>query len=141
MRMVALVFVAALLGQPRGPYTGDWTADYQGTIYVRLSLSEKSGSPQGAMSVGKSIHVDDKGIVDRADEAPLTLRPLADVRRSGDVWSFSYADADRDVSKFELRLIDANSAELALILSEEERQQFAADKIPLLKPFRLKKSR
>lgn len=139
--MVALVIGAVLLGQPSSPYSGDWTADYQGTVYLRLTLTDKSGSPQGAMSVGKSIHVDEKGHVDRADEAPLTLRPLTDVRRRGDVWLFSYHDGDRDVSKFELRFIDANSADLTLVLSEEERQQFAAERIPPLKPFRLKKSR
>ena len=46
-----------------------------------------------------------------------------------------------DVDRFEFRLIDANHAEVALIVSGEERRQFAAEQIALPKPFRLTKTR
>jgi len=66
---------------------------------------------------------------------------MTDVRRSGNVLSFSSDDDGQDVAKFELRLIDPNTADLTLLLPEEERQQLAAERIPLPKPFRLAKSR
>jgi hypothetical protein len=141
MRLLALAFVTVVLGQPLGPYSGDWTADFNGTTYLRLALNDKAGAPQGAMSICNSIKVDGQGNVDRVTEAPSTLRPMTDVRRSGNVLSFSYDDDGQNVSKFELRLIDPNTADLTLLLPEEERQQLAAEGIPLPKPFRLAKSR
>jgi len=45
------------------------------------------------------------------------------------------------VSRFELRLIDPNTADLTVVLPEKERQQLAAENITLPKPFRLTKSR
>jgi hypothetical protein len=142
MRLLALAFVTVTLGQPLGPYSGDWTADFQGTTYVRLVLNDKGGTAQGAMSIGKSIHVDGQGNIDGVTEATSTLTPMLDVRRSGDVLSFSYRSGDNvDVDTFELRLIDSNTAELTLLLPEEARQELAADGIPLPRPFRLAKSR
>jgi hypothetical protein len=140
MRLLALAFVTVFLGQPLGPYSGDWTADFRGTTYVRLALSDAAGAPRGAMSIGTSIHVDKQGNLDGVTEAASTLRPMLDVRRSGNVLSFSY-QSDDDVDQFELRLIDTNTAELTVLLPEEARQQLAADGIPLPKPFRLLKSR
>ena len=141
MRLLALAFVTVILGQPLGPYSGDWTADFNGTTYLRLALNDKAGAPQGAISICKSIQVDGQGNVDRVTEAPSTLRPMTDVRRNDNVLSFSYDDDGQNVSKFELRLIDPNTADLTLLLPEEDRQQLAAEGIPLPKPFRLAKSR
>jgi hypothetical protein len=140
MRLLALAFVTVVLGQPLGPYSGDWTADFNGTTYVRLTLNDKAGASQGALSIGQSIHVDGQGNVDRVTEATPTLRPMLDVRQNGDVLSFSYEHGG-DVDKFELRLIDTNTAELTVLIPEEARQELAADGIPLPKPFRLAKSR
>ena len=141
MRVMALAFVTVMLGQPLGPYSGDWTAQFNGTIYVRLTLNDKAGTPQGAMSICRSIEVDGQGNLDRVTEAPSTLRPMTDVRRNGNVLSFSYDDGGQDVSKFELRLIDPNTADLTVLIPEEELQQLAAEKIGVPKPFRLSKSR
>jgi hypothetical protein len=140
MRFLALAFAAVILGQPLGSYSGHWSADFHGTTYVRLELSDTTGAPQGAMSVGQSIHVDGQGNLDGVAEAPSTLRPILDLRRNGDVVSFSYENGG-DVDKFELRLIDTNTAELRVVLPEDARQELAADGIPLPKPFRLLKSR
>lgn len=140
MRLLALTFVTVVLGQPLGPYSGDWTADFHGTTYVRLALSDQAGAPRGEMSIGKDIHVDGQGNLDMVTEAAPTLRPMFDVQRNGDVLSFS-CKIDDDVDRFELRLIDTNTAELTLLIPEEERRELAADGIPLPKPFRLAKSR
>jgi hypothetical protein len=140
MRALVLAFVTFMVGQPLGSYSGNWTADFHGTIYVRLALRDTGGGPQGEISIGNSIHVDKQGNIDQAAEASSTLAPISDARRNGDVVSFSY-DTGGDVDKFELRFIDTNTAELRLMLSEEERKELAADGVPLPKPFRLVKSR
>jgi len=140
MRLLALAFVTVILGQPLGSYNGDWIANYHGTTYVRLELRDTTGALQGAMSIGSSIHVDAQGNIDGVAEAPSTLRPILDLRRNGEVVSFSYENGG-DVDKFELRLIDTNTAELRVVIPEDARQELAADGIPLPKPFRLLKSR
>jgi hypothetical protein len=141
MRFLALAFVTVALGQPLGPYSGDWTAEFNGTTYLRLTLHDKDGAPQGAMSMCTSLQIDKQGNVDRVTEAPQTLRPVTDVRLSGNVLSFSHDDGGHDVSPFELRLIDPHTAELTVLLTEEERQGLAAEGVPPPKAFRLVKSR
>ncbi|HEY7290389.1 MAG TPA: hypothetical protein VH583_11195 [Vicinamibacterales bacterium] len=140
MRFFVLAVATLVLGQPLGPYSGNWTGDFHGTTFVRLTLSDATGTPQGAMSIGSDIHVDKQGNLDGVTAAASTLRPMLDVRRSGEVVSFSYK-GDNDVDQFELRLIDANTAELRVLVPEDARQELAADGIPLPKPFRLSKAR
>jgi hypothetical protein len=92
------------------------------------------------MSIGQSIHVDKAGDVDSATAASSTLTPMLDVRWDGAVLSFGINEGD-DIDRFEFRPIDANHAELTLILSQDQRQELAADQIPLPKPFHLTRSR
>ena len=141
MRLLTLAFVTVVLGQPLVAFSGDWTAEFRGTTYVRLALNDKAGTTEGAISIAKSIEVDGQGNVDRVTEAGSTLIPVTDVRRSGNVLSSSYDKDGQDVSTFELRLIDTQTAELTVVFSEQERQQLAAEGIRLPKPFRLVKSR
>jgi hypothetical protein len=140
MRLLTLTFVTVMFGQPLGPYSGDWTADFRGTTFVRIALTDKAGVPQGEMSIGKNIHVDKQGNPDIVTEAAPTLTPMLDVQRTGEVLSFACKIGD-DVDRFELRLIDTNTAELTLLLPEDVRRELAADGVPLPKPFRLAKSR
>src|SRR5262245_8376726 len=118
MRLATLAILSLLLGQPFAPYGGDWTADFQGTTYIRIALKDDAGSPQGAMSICSSIQTDGQGNVKSVTVAASTLIPMLDVHRSGEVLSFSYKK-DNDVDKFELRVIDANTAELTMLLPEE----------------------
>jgi hypothetical protein len=141
MRLLPIALVTVMLGQPLGPFGGEWSADFHGTTYVRLALNDGGSGPQGGMNIGNSIRVDKQGNLESVSEAGGTLVPLLDVRRSGDVLSFSYKTTDGDIDKFELRLVDTTTAELALILSEDERKELASDGIPPPKPFRLVKSR
>jgi hypothetical protein len=90
------------------------------------------------MSIGQSIHVDDEGNVDSVTAASSTPTRMFDIRWNNGVLSFGINDGP-DADRFEFRLIDANHAELALILSVEERRQAAAEQIPLPRPFRLTK--
>ena len=140
MTAFAVVLLAVTVGQPFNGYVGEWTADYHGTTYVRLSLGDAAGAPQGTMSIGESIHIDAQGNVDAVTEAPSTLTRMLDVRWNGAVLSFSVSTGD-DVRRFELRLIDGNTGELTPIITEEQRQDLARDGIPLPKPFRVTKAR
>ena len=63
MRFLALAFVTVALAQPLGPYSGDWTAEFNGTPYLRLTLHDKDGAPQGAMSMCTSLQIDKQGNV------------------------------------------------------------------------------
>jgi len=139
MRLFAIAFVGLVLSQPGNVLNGNWTANFQGTTYVRLTFAEGAMAPQGTMSIGQSIHVDGDGNVDSVTAASSTPTRILDIRWNDGVLSFGINDGP-DVDRFEFRLIDANHAELAMILSEEERRQAAAEKIPLPKPFRLTKT-
>jgi hypothetical protein len=134
------IALAVMVGQPFNGYSGDWTADYHGTTYVRLALTDTVGAPQGVMSIGESIHIDAQGDVDGVTAAPSTLTRMLDVRWNGTVLSFTVKNGD-DVHRFELRLIDANTGELTPIIPEEQRQELAREGIPLPKPFPVTKAR
>ena len=140
MRTLVMAFIAIALGQPGNPLSGNWTAEYHGTTYVRLILADSPVGPQGTMSIGESIHVDDEGNVDRVTAASATLNRMLDVRWNDVVLSFAINGGD-DIDRFEFRLVDANHAELTPIISEEDRQQLAAERIPLPKPFPLTRTR
>jgi hypothetical protein len=139
MRPFAIAFVGLVLGQPGNVLNGNWTANFQGTTYVRLTFAEGATVPQGTMSIGQSIHVDDEGNVASVTAASSTPTRMLDIRWNEGVLSFGINDGP-DVDRFEFRLIDANHAEMAMILSEEERRQAAAERLPLPKPFRLTKT-
>ena len=139
MRPFAIAFVGLVLGQPGNVLNGNWTANFQGTTYVRLTFAEGATVPQRTMSIGQSIHVDDEGNVDNVTAASSTPTRMLDIRWNDGVLSFGINDGP-DVDRFEFRLIDANHAEMAMILSEEERRQAAAERLPLPKPFRLTKT-
>jgi hypothetical protein len=139
MRPFAIVFVGLVLGQPGNVLSGNWIANFQGTTYLCLAFAEGAAAPQGTMSIAQSIHVDDEGNVDSVTAASSTPTRMLDMRLNDGVLSFRINDGP-DVDRFEFRLIDANHAELAPILSGEERRQLAAEQIPLPKPFRLTKT-
>jgi hypothetical protein len=136
MRSFAIAFVGLVLGQPGNVLNGNWTANFQGTTYVRLTFAEGATKPQGTMSIGQSIHVDDEGNVDSVTAASSTPTRMLDIRWNDGVLSFGTNDGP-DVDRFEFRLIDANHAELTMIFSEEERRQATAEQLPVPKPFRL----
>ena len=92
------------------------------------------------MSIGQSIHVDEQGNVDNATPASPTLGRMLHVQWNNEVLSFAVGDGD-DADKVELRLMDTNHAELTLIISEDQRQERAAEHIPLPRPFRLTRAR
>ena len=139
MRLFAVAFAGLVLGQPGNVLNGNWTANFQGTTYLRLAFAEGASAPEGTMSIAHSIHADGEGNVDSVTAESSTPTRMLDIHWNDAVLSFGINDGP-DVDRFEFRLIDANHAELTMILSEEERRQAAAEQIPLPKPFRLTKT-
>jgi len=139
MRLFAIAFAGLVLGQPWNVLNGNWSANFQSTTYVRLGFAESATAPQGTMSIGQSIHVDDEGNIDSVTAASSTPTRMLDIRWKDGVVSFGINDGP-DIDRFEFRLIDANHADLVVIFSAEEQRQFAAEQIPLPKPFRLTKT-
>jgi hypothetical protein len=139
MRPFAIAFVGLMVGQPGNVLNGNWTANFQGATYVRVTFAEGATVPQGTMSIAQSIHGDAEGNVDSVTVGSFTPTRMLDIRWNGGVLSFGINDGP-DVDRFEFQLIDANHAELTMILSEEERRQAAAEQLPLPKPFRLTKT-
>jgi hypothetical protein len=140
MRPLIVAFVAIALGQSGNSLNGNWAATFQGTTYVRLAVADSAAGPQGTMSIGQSIHVDQEGNVDQVTQASPTLNRMVDVRWNVSVLSFAI-NTSGDDERFEFRLTDANHAELTPIISEEQRQELAAERIPLPKPFALARTR
>ena len=139
MRFFAIALVGLTLGQRGDVLNGSWTANFQGTTYVRLTFAEGATVPQGTISIAQSIHGDAGGNVDDVIVGSFAPTRMLDVGWSDGVLSFGINDGP-NVDRFEFRLIDATHAELAMILSEEERRQAAAEQLPLPKPFRLTKT-
>jgi hypothetical protein len=139
MRPLAIAFVGLVLGQPGNVLNGSWTATFHGTTYMRLTIADGATALQGTMSIARSIHADAEGNVDSVIAGSFTPTQMRDIRWKDGVLSFGINDGP-DVDRFEFRLIDANHAQLAMILSEEERRQAAAEQLPLPKPFPLTKT-
>src|SRR5262252_7842134 len=98
MRPFAIAFVGLVLGQPGNVLNGNWTANFQGTTYVRLAFAEGATAPQGTMSIGQSIHVDVEGNVDNVTSASSTPTRMLDIRWNDGVLSFAInngPDVDR----------------------------------------------
>jgi hypothetical protein len=138
MRSFAIALVGLVLGQPGNVLNGNWTANFQGATYVRVAFAE-GAVPQGTMSIAQSIHADDEGNVDSVTVGSFTPTRMLDLRWNDGVLSFGINDGP-DVDRFEFRPIDANHAELSMIFSEQERRQFAAEHLPVPKPFPLTKT-
>ena len=73
-------------------------------------------------------------------ELSSEVRPIFDVTRRESTVTFFRKDTDDSTpDRFELRLLETGDAELPVLLSDEDRKEFAANGIPPLKPIRLTK--
>ena len=138
--LILLGAIAALsAGQSAGgPITGSWTAQFEGRTFLRLELKTANGLITGGISAG-NIEVDTQGAVRRADEAPLALTPIFDVKLGGSILTFSRKDGT-STDRFEVRLLDDGAAELQVLFDEEDLKELAANSVPIPKPIHLSKS-
>ena len=91
----------------------------------------------GRISLG-DVEVDKTGQVKTAKAAPTASIPLLDIAQKDGLLTFARKDG-RDTDHFELKLIDATTAELTLVLTEDMRKELADEGISDSEPFRLKK--
>jgi hypothetical protein len=134
--LLLVVTIAAFSpGQSGGPIPGSWTAQFGGRTFIRLELQTANGATVGGISLG-NIEVDAEGAVKRAAEAPRDLTPIVDVTRQGAILTFARKDG-ADTDRFELRLLDGGGAELRFLVNDADREELAANGIPVPKPIRL----
>lgn len=136
---VALMSTAGLAaGQAPGQaYAGTWTADLKGTTYVRLELEPFDGTLRGRIALG-NVQFDRQGQVSKAEAPSRPATPILDVSLRITGISFSHKDGN-DTDRFEMRLVDRETAELLFLPTDEDRKELAAAGIGDLKPFRLKR--
>lgn len=136
---VALMSAAGLAaGQvPGQAYAGTWVANLAGSTYVRLELEPSEGTLRGRIALG-NLQFDGQGQVAKAEPAPSRLTPLINVSLRITGISFARRDGN-DTDRFEMRLLDGETAELLFIPTDEDRKELAAEGIGVPKPIRLKR--
>jgi hypothetical protein len=122
---------------PGQSYAGTWVADLKGTTYARLELEPADGTLRGRLALG-NMQVDGQGQVIKAEAAPRELTPIFDVTLRITGLSFARKDVN-DSDRFQMRLLDNETAELLYIPSEEDRKELAAEGIAVPKPIRLRR--
>lgn len=118
-------------------FAGTWTAEHANQTFVRLELEGAGAVLGGRISLG-DIELDKNGQVKTAKAAPPNTTPIFDVAERAGTLTFAHKDG-RDTDRFELKLVDATTAELTFILTEDSRKELAAQGISEFKPLRLKK--
>jgi pimeloyl-ACP methyl ester carboxylesterase len=135
---IAAAGLGLLLAQPAGQsYVGNWTAEFGGQTFVRLELSATEGGLRGRMSVGDGISVDLQGEVDAVAVPAGEPSPLSDIVLRDGTLSFSRKEGG-DVDHFQMRLAADGTADLLLLLTQEERREAARSGAVVVKPFHLK---
>jgi len=137
MKTLALsIALAAASAQSGGTSAeGTWIAQFEGRTFLKLELKTVDGTTSGGLSIG-NIEVDKLGALRRVGELPPTLTPIFDVTEQPSLVTFSRKDGS-DTDRFELHVLGAGRAELRFLLSDEDRQELAADGIPVPKPIAL----
>lgn len=135
--MVLAVIVSTVGQTDSARFVGTWTAAHAGQTHVRLELTVTGGTLGGRIALA-DIHVDDQGILSSVGRELSAMTPIFDLAVQGQTLAFSRRDG-HDTDHFEMTVISDDVAELRLILSEEDRQELAAEGIAVPKPFRVTK--
>ena len=139
MKLVTLLFALAVVpsGQTGISTAGSWTAQFEGTTFIRLELNTAGGGIIGRISLG-NFEVDERGAVRRVDPAPPAIKPISDIVQRGQTLLFSLKEGN-EPDRFEFRLVESGRAELVLVLSDEDREDLAASGLPAPQPIWLTK--
>ncbi len=137
MTTLALVIaLTAVSGQPGGTSVdGVWIAQFEGRTFLRLELKTVDGATTGGLGIG-NIEVDKQGALRRVGELPRTLTPIVEVTEQPSLVTFSRKNGS-DTDRFELHVLGVGRAELRFLLSDEDREELAADGVPAPKPIAL----
>ena len=135
MKLVTLLFALApvAFGQAGTKMlVGSWTAQFEGTTFIRLELNAADGGITGGMSLG-NIELDPQGAVRRAHPVPPGLKPIANATQRGSILAFVLDEGD-EPDRFEFRLLEGGRAELHFLLNEDDREELAANGIAAFRP-------
>lgn len=140
MKLLSLVLLAFLpLQTPSANLVGTWTAEKDGTTFVRLELRSTGTSLAGALAIGNHSF-DENGNPKTVSPASRPLSPLAEISTTDGVLSFVW-QPDGDLERFHFRVIGENAAELTYLPSEEMLEELKDEGIPAPRPIALRKSR
>ena len=104
---------------------------------MRLELQVTGNAISGRISLG-DVEVDKAGQLKTVKAATREPKPIFDVAERAGKLTFAHKDG-QETDRFEMKLIDATTAELALVITEDMRKDLASEGISDFKPFRLKK--
>jgi hypothetical protein len=140
MKLLSFVLFALLpLQTPSANLLGTWTAEKDGTTFVRLELRTTGNSLGGALAVGNHSF-DESGNLKAVSPASRPPSPLAEISTKDGVLSFVW-QPDNEPERFRFRVIGENAAELTYLPSEEMLEELKDEGIPAPRPIALRKSR
>jgi len=140
MKSAILLATALVIGATQTSnqsFAGTWTAEHAGQTFVRLELEGAGAQVGGRISLG-DIQLDKAGQVKTAKTAPRNLTSIFDVAERAGKLTFARKDG-QETDRFELKLIDATTAELTFVLTEASRKELASLGISEFKPVKLTK--
>ena len=140
MKPALLLATALVIGATQTSnqsFAGMWTAEHGGQTFVRLDLQVTGNAIGGQLSLG-DVEVDKTGALKTVKAATREPKPIFDVVERAGKLTFAHKDGE-ETDRFEMKLIDASTAELALVITEDMRQEMASEGISDFKPFKLKK--
>ena len=135
--LLAAAFVIGATQTSNQSYAGTWTAEHAGQTFVRLELQVTGNAIGGRLSLG-DVEVDKTGQLKTVTAPKREPKPIFDVAERAGTLTFAHKDGE-ETDRFEMKLIDATTAELALVITEEMRKDMASEGISDFKPFKLKK--
>jgi hypothetical protein len=136
--LICLLMLLPPLSQSHAEsYVGTWTAEFKGTTFMWLDLRMPNGALTGTISIG-GMHVDEKGNVDAVRAPPDKREPITDFAVVNSRLTFTHKDGN-DAEHFEMRLLDATTAELRFVLTREQQIELGVNNVHPPKPVRLKR--
>ena len=135
MRILTVIVAAACLtSQATGtPIAGSWRAQFEGRTFVTLELISANDTITGLISLG-DVEVDKQGALKRVSEPQRKPTPIFNVSQTGSTLRFAVKDGN-DTDLFELRVLDAERAELRMMLADHDVKELAAQGVGVPKPF------
>ena len=134
---LAAILVTGAAQTANQSFVGTWIGEHAGQTFVRLDLDATGKAIGGRISLG-DVEVDKTGNLKTVKPPKRASTPILDVVERAGKLTFARREG-RDTDRFELTLIDATTAELALVITDEMRKELASEGISDFKPFRLRK--
>lgn len=140
MKPAILLATALVIGSAQTPaksFEGTWTGEHAGQTFVRLELQGAGTAISGRINLG-DIELDKTGEVKAAKAPARAATPIFDVVERAGTLTFARKDG-QDTDRFQMKLVDATTAELTFVVTDEIRKEMKSQGITDIKPFKLRK--